>query len=657
MNEDLFFIGERDVQSVGTVRNTLNEDGVFDITNANASIFLCATVSHTRIKIFFFTCLLVFCLFAARAFYLQIVTGKQYQSLAEGNRLRLVRIPAARGILYDQKGVPLVENTPSFVVTLTAADLPTNEEQLTYVSSTLARYGVSGDEWESALSVSKATPFEAVPVTNRLSYEQAIALSVDSANVPGVVVQVSTDRSYLSGSHAPDSLAHVLGYMGRISPEQYIALKNSGYGRNDSIGKTGLESTLENALRGTQGLKQVEVNAMGREQRIVSAEMPTDGTNFRLTIDLAAQKKLEELMQAELKVTGKKRASGIVLDPRDGRVIALVSLPAYDPNIFVGGISTDQYKQLSTDPNLPLFPRAIAGTYPSGSTFKMVVATAALTEGVITPQTTVLSTGGIWYKKVWFFPDWKAGGHGVTNVIKAIAESVNTFFYTIGGGTDTFTGLGPDRIAQYASRFGFGKQTGIPLSGEAKGLVPTPAWKQASDRGAWFIGDTYHFAIGQGDFLATPLQIANMTAAVANGGSLWQPRLVQSLLNAETGVWQDATSTMLADNRDLAKALAVVREGMRATITVGSARSLQSVPVPVAGKTGTAQYGDGSTSHAWFTGYAPADAPIVEITTMIEDGGEGSTYAAPIARDFLTWYFTKKDEASGTPKETATSTP
>ncbi len=637
----------------GSIRPNDGADGIFDPKSGEQGMYLGVTVPAGRLRLFSALAGLALLILIGRAFSLQVVSGGKYLNLAENNRTRIVRDPAVRGIFFDSADKPLVANAPSFAVTITAADLPVEPERLNAVAAALTRYGISSEEWSVALATARKSPFEAVTVASRLSYEQAISLTVESAELSGVSVRVTTERNYLPAGEHADSLAHVLGFVGRISPEEYARLKDNGYYLNDRLGKTGLEAALEPVLRGTSGSRQIEVDAFGRERRIVSAESPENGANVRLTLNLDAQVELERLLVEELHAIGRKRAAAVVLDPRDGSVIAMVSLPAYDPNLFTRGVSNEEYAALSSDPDRPLFPRASAGQYPSGSTFKPVVAIAALAEKVITPATTVLSTGGIWYNKTWFFPDWKAGGHGLTNVYKAIAESVNTFFYTIGGGTDKFTGLGPERIATYAKLFGFGETTGLDLPGEATGLIPTPAWRKVETGKEWYIGDTYHMAIGQGDVLVTPLQVAEMAATIANGGKLWQPHFLSAVYDPGAKTWKKVQPKLNRDNTNLKEAIAVIQKAMRMTVTSGVARSLQNVVVPVAGKTGTAQWtAENKPTHAWFAGFAPADKPTVAIAILIEEGGEGSSVAVPVAGKFLNWYFTVGQNASvsGTPK-------
>jgi penicillin-binding protein 2 len=287
-----------------------------------------------------------------------------------------------------------------------------------------------------------------------------------------------------------------------------------------------------------------------------------------------------------------------------------------------------------------LFSRSILGEYPSGSTVKPVLAAGALEEKVVTKDTTVNSTGGISIGK-WFFPDWKAGGHGAANVTKALAWSINTYFYYIGGGFGDFKGLGLERIGKYLKLFGLGQQTGIDLTGERLGLVPDAQWKRETKNQDWFIGDTYHLSIGQGDLLVTPLQVNSYTSAIANGGKLFVPRLALSAIQPD-GSKKSFPPSVIRNIPVSQENLAIVRQGLRETITAGSAQSLNSLPVKVAGKTGTAQWSDTKPNHAWFTGFAPYDNPNFCITVLVEEGGEGSAVAVPIAKEVMQWWFTRK---------------
>ena len=401
-----------------------------------------------------------------------------------------------------------------------------------------------------------------------------------------------------------------------------------------------LEKTYEKDLRGEYGEKAIEVDALGKEKNIIKVFPPVVGKNLVLTINLEYQKKLEEFLTGQLKASQKQKAVAILMDPHNGEILALVNWPSFNNNFFASGISNEDYEKLINDDNDPLFPRAWSGLYPSGSTIKPLYAAAALNERVIDKNTSFLSDGGIRVDK-WFFPDWKAGGHGVTSVRKAIAESVNTFFYYIGGGYQNFSGLGLEKIITYLQKFKFGEKLGIVLPGEAMGFIPSREWKLKTKKEQWYIGDTYNLSIGQGDLLVTPLQIASLTAAIANGGKIFQPHLVLEFSDNITKKTNKIEIKTLATNLIPDEYLKVVREGMRQTVTSGSAQSLANLPITVAGKTGTAQWSQNKENHAWFTCFAPYEKPELVLTVLVEEGGEGSSIAVPIARQFLTWFANK----------------
>lgn len=580
-----------------------------------------------------------------RILYLQVIKGDYYRSLAEGNRIRLEPIPSQRGIIFDRNHNELVQNVPEFSLAMVPQDLPKDVVQReTVIDDTVKLSGVPKQQITDLLKKYGSYSYASLVIKENLDYETALKLYIESAQLPGIVVEKGSKRKYainndLSAATSSLSLSHLLGYLGKINDTELTAFKDKNYLLFDNIGKDGLEKTYESALRGTYGTEQVEVDALGHEQNVLAENSPEPGKNLILAIDAEAQVKMENLIKATLKKIGKGGAVGIAMDPRDGSILAMVSWPSFDNNEFSGGISVDNYNKYLNNPNDPLFNRAIAGTYPSGSTVKLIIAGAALQEKIITPNTAFLSTGGIQVGQ-WFFRDWLAGGHGVTNVTKALAWSINTFFYYIGGGYKNFVGLGVDRLVQYMKSFNLAKQTGIDLPGEVSGFLPSKEWKLNAKGESWYIGDTYNLSIGQGDLLVTPLQMAVWTSAVANGGTVIQPHLVNKIedpiTNQTTVLTFARTSTMVSDNN-----LAVVRQGMRDCVIYGSCKMLQSLPFLAAGKTGTAQWNSTKDNHAWFTSFAPLDHPQIVVTIMIEEGKEGSTISEPIARDFLAWWGAK----------------
>ncbi len=574
-----------------------------------------------------------------RAFQLQVMRGSTYRGLAEGNSVRSEIIPAPRGLFYDQYGRVLTENIPDLSLAFIPYQVPANDaarESSFATVSTLTAVPVQtlDDQWQK-LSDARRKAADPILVDAPLTADAQLKLQLSQAPHPGLALVTTAKRQVVTTDGANISLAHVIGYVGRVGDAD-LSAAGSSYTSTDNIGKDGLELVYENILRGVNGHRDVEVNALGQPQGAEVVTSPVAGQHVWLTIDADMQAVLTTSLEKQMQAAHVTRGAAIVMNPQTGAVLALVSLPTFDANAFNQGISASDYAKLANNPDHPLIDRMVQGLYPSGSTIKPIYAVAALAEGLITPTTTVLSVGGI-HVGPYFFPDWKAGGHGITDVKKALADSVNTFFYTIGGGYGNITGLGIERMAQWAAKFGIGKITGIDLPNEMAGLFPTPEWKTAQKNQTWYIGDTYHVAIGQGDLLVTPLQIASFTNAFANGGTLYQPHLVSEIVSADGQSRQKISPTVLATNVAPADDIEVVRQGMRETITDGSARSLQSVPFPVAGKTGTAQNPFGNP-HAWFTGFGPYDNPQLAITVLLENAGEGSTYAVPVARDVFTWW-------------------
>jgi penicillin-binding protein 2 len=622
----------------------------------------------SAIFIFFITLVLF------RVFWLQIIKHDYYLSLSEDNRLRAEIIEAQRGIIYTNDMKPLVRNKANFVLYLKPMELPRDEllrdnlfreissvldgdgegseKQNEKENSRLGSLEIIGDkesfyklkEAVSGIRLGSLESYQPLFVADNIDYDKAMLIAIKLHDWPGVFLSNKIRREYLSplATSSPlilgeDSLSHILGYTGKISPAD---LENLGpeYQTIDYIGKMGIEYSWEKELKGLPGKKNIEVDALGRQKKIINEVPAFDGYNLQLSIDSALQEKIEEVAKAYLEKVNLHRASIIAINPNNGEIMAMVSLPAYNNNLFAKGISQEEYSDLLNNPDRPLFNRSISGEFPSGSTIKPVFAAGALQEGVINENTSFLSNGGLRIGE-WFFPDWKAGGHGQTNVRKAIAWSVNTFFYYIGGGYGDFRGLGIDGLVKYAKLFGLGQITGVDLPGERSGFVPTAEWKQEIKGEPWYIGDTYHFSIGQGDLIVTPLQVANYTAALANGGTLYQPHLVSRLLDSGNSLVKEIKPKIIASNLVDQDKMKIVREGMRETVTAGSARSLSILPVSAAGKTGTAQWSTKKEPHAWFIGFAPYDQPKIALAVLVEEGVEGSAIAVPIAKDVLNWYF------------------
>jgi len=611
------------------------------VITAKTNNYLGGSIGIKKVKIFTGIIVLGTAIILGRLFWLQVLNGNNYRSLAENNRIRLRPIPAERGVIYDSFGRQLVANVPSFSLSLIENDLPHNNDERTKMLNQLSAIsGVTYSELENKLGKYNGYGFESISVKENLDHATAIKLYVQSSDLPGVLVDSGMKRQYLNGTSttiSTVSLSHLFGYVGKLNDEELVKYTAENYLPTDDIGKIGLEKFYETSLRGKYGRKKIEVDAMGREQNVLAEEPPIPGNNLYLTLDLNAQQKLEELVKNTLKRLGLNKAVAIAINPQTGGILAMVSLPTFDNNDFSGGITSEKYQTYLQNPDQPLFNRAISGSYPSGSTIKPIIVAGALQEGVITQNTTVNSVGGIQVGDH-FFKDWKAGGHGTTNAVRAIAWSINTFFYYIGGGYKTFEGLGFERLIKYFRMFNLGQLTGIDLPGENAGFLPTREWKKNTKNEPWYIGDTYNLSIGQGDLLVTPLQVAVWTATVANGGKIVWPHLGNYFIDTITKTKQPISFPQKSQVSISKQNMETVRQGMRACVVSGSCQLLKTLGFTSGGKTGTAQWSSIKNPQAWFTAFAPFDQPKIAITILVEEGKEGSTAAMPIANEFLRWW-------------------
>jgi penicillin-binding protein 2 len=445
-------------------------------------------------------------------------------------------------------------------------------------------------------------------------------------------------------------LSAFLGYTGRVSPDD--VKPGSDYGPTDLIGKLGLEKQYENQLKGINGGERTEVDAMGRPIRVLASRDPTPGNNLVLAIDQGLEQHMADAITKQMAASHAQRAAGVAVNPKTGEVLAAVSLPSYDNNAFSKGISSDAYKQLTSDPGQPLFNKVVSGAYPSGSIIKPLVASGALQEGIITPQTTVNDTGQLDVVNPYdnsihyIYKGWEHTGLGIMNLFSAIAMSSDIYFYTIAGGFTNFTHyLGVEKLTQYYQLFGLGSKTGVDIPGETKGRVPTPEWKKSFSGLPWYTGDTYNISVGQGDLLVSPLQMAMATSAIANGGTLFKPHLVDQVTDGSGKVVEEIKPEVDRQGFISPGNLALVRQGMRQTVSSGTACCFmdRDVPVQVAGKTGSAETDPANNvpPDSWFTSFAPYDDPQIVMVVMLEKAGEGAEYAVPATRETLQWYFTQ----------------
>ena len=581
----------------------------------------------------------IFLLLLCRLWYLQIINTERYSELSEKNRIRYLPISAARGPIFDRDGKLLVDTRPSFDVAIMRQDMEDKDlllERLAYYLD--ADPETLGRNWKAGVGFPAYRP---VPLAEDVGRDAMERIQENSVDLPGVLTEVRSIRAYPYADFA----AHIFGYLGEITERELQTRGGEGYRGGDFVGKSGVENLLESYLRGSEGQRRLEVDVKGKELRQLIVREPMPGNRVYLSLR-------HDLQLAAETAFGDQAGSAVVLDVRTGEILALVSRPAFNPELFARGITGPEWIALLQDPRHPLQDKAIKGQYPPGSTFKIVTALAALEAGVVTPSTTYDCDGSMTLGDS-KFRCWKKRGHGRTDLEKALRESCDVWFYKAGLET------GIDRLSEMAFALGLGAPTGFPLDGEKDGLIPTKQWKRKRFGAPWYNGETVIAAIGQGYVLATPLQLAVMTAAVANGGTVLQPTLIKRVED-----WQG--KELLPSERVISNTvqlrpgnLAAVRRGLEAVVNAphGTGWASQLDGVKVAGKTGTAQVvrlkSDEEKEkerdekeepyrfrdHALFVAYAPAAAPEIAVAVVVEHGEHGGSAAAPIARNILETYF------------------
>ena len=593
--------------------------------------------------VLFAVIIVVFLIFVGKAGYMQIAQNKKYAKMARNNKTRNYPVFAQRGIFYDRNMAPLVENIPGFDLVVIPADLPKNKNDRVMLAVNLAKFvGIQELALEERFAKLSLADINPTIIKENIERETALSLETRLSDFPGVELKKRSARHY------PDSnyFAHILGYTDRVSESDLKS--RSELSSLDLIGKLGLEFYYDSYIRGNNGIIEREVDAVSSLKKERQVKDASPGLDLVLTVDKGLQQKVVDVLEQELKrndtATG---ASAVAINPKTGEILALASLPAYDSNIFSTVSSREAYQNLIQDPRRPFFNRTISGQYSPGSSIKPFFAAAALEEKLISERTSVLSTGAITIANqydpsiVYTFRDWKAGGHGDINVVRAIADSVNTFFYTIGGGYGDLKGLGTAKMKSYLEKFGFGAPSGIDLPQEGKGIIPDPQWKEKTWGERWYLGDTYNISIGQGSLLVTPLQVAVGYSALANGGKLIKPILVKKAVGSDKAILFENPTKVIRDNFISEKNLEIIKKGLRETVLSGTAQRLQTLPVAVAGKTGTAQTG-GEETHAWFSSFAPYEDPSIVLIILVEKGGQGSQSAVAAAEEIYRWYFGEK---------------
>ncbi len=652
---------------------------------------------------------LVFVVFVARLWHLQITQRAYWTERAKNNSSRLISLPALRGIIYDRYGQALVYNIPKFTVSIIPGYLPETEDgyrdhpaeakvferlsellamPVTTITGTLSltqtkELGIK-DMVDLALDPEAGFytgPFRPVVIKTGVDREVAMIILEEASHLPGAQVSIDSIREYPQGP----IFAPLIGYLGKISPDLLKEYESEGYdAATDLIGLTGIEYTTEEDLRGVKGYKYIEEDVAGREVRVVEQVTPTAGSSVYLSIDAGLQVAAYESLKAQIdeinRYYGKdvtQRGAVIALDPQTGQVLAMVSLPAYDNNVFAQGTARPDYgdalQALLQDAHRPLINHAIADRVQPGSTFKIIVASAGLQEQIITPKTKIFDPGTIVVPDKYYpndpgraksFSCWNKAGHGYIDVVHALAESCNIFFYEVGGGLDipsepVFKGLGVKLLGQYARLFGLGSPTGVDLPGEAGGRVPTATWKRLVFAENWSTGDTYNFSIGEGFLEVTPIQMLNAAAVIANGGTLYRPQLVHHVTSVDGKEVQGFQAQPITRTLPISpEYISLVQQGMEMAVASGTSVKAQVPGVRVAGKTGTAEFCDDLAqqrglcfsghwpTHAWFLAYAPVENPQIVLVVYIWNGGEGSERAVPVAKKILDYYFTRPDPSA-----------
>lgn len=606
-------------------------------------------ISLWKLNCLILVSILVSLILILRLFDLQVIQGKKFLVLGESNRILIQTLPSPRGIIYDRNGEILARNIPSFRASLNLSQLPIlPEARQKVLQKTQEILGLTNEQLQEKLALAKDSPFLTITLKPRLSYNEQLQLNSLDQELAGIFVEEDIQRVYPKG----ENFSHSIGFIGFLNKDELQDPQFANYHLDDSIGREGVEKVYEQYLKGKNGQRLVEVDATGRVQRTVSERKPQAGNNLILSLDAKLQQRVGEILEKALRKYAATGGAVIVQQVTTGKIMSLNSLPSYDNNLFAVGIKGEEYQALINDPSVPLVNRTTLGEYPPGSTVKPIVAAAALQEGIITPTTQISDSPQVIKIGPWEFPDWTVawGGrpHGNINVLGALAESCDIFFYKIGGGYSSgigggkdVTGLGVDKLKDYFTRFGLGQLTGIDTPTEALGLVPDPDWKRETKNESWFLGNTYHISIGQGDLLATPLQVINFITSIANGGELLKPQLLSRIENAQGEIMFENQPQVLAKDLVGEKHLQTVKKGLRLAVTDGIIYPLRGAKTSVAAKTGTAEFGTKNAkgeyqTHAWVTGFFPYEEPKYAFVILLESGGKSSN-AAEVARELVDW--------------------
>lgn len=596
--------------------------------------------------------LFIFTALIARAAYLQILNGDYYYQLSEGNRTSVRPINAPRGKIYDSRGEVIVSNRLTYNLYLMQNEIPPASSVKNILAKLASLSSLSENRLLSNLSSSaQQSVAEPVLLARHLQKKDMVIIAENKDILPGLLVKESSLRDYIY----PEYLVHATGYIGEINRNELVSFTKQGYDYSggDFVGKSGLEKEYEFYLDGKNGAEQIEVNSLGEKIKTIGIKQPISGDSLVLNVNFKLQKSAEEILQKNYQALRKAAAAdedrpmptgaaAVVLNVKNGAVLAAASLPDYNLNLFAKGISNADYKKLINDPLRPMVNRYIMSAVPPGSIFKLVTGTAAMKELGVKGDTTFYDSNGRFYIPNWSRPfrNWNPYGEGKLDFIKSIARSNNIVFYELG--YELYKEFKGEKLAEYAQKYGLGSKTGIDLPGEKSGLVPTDQWKKNNLDQGWYPGDSVNLSIGQGSLLTTPIQIADLIATVANEGKSYQPQLVDKIIDSQGNLVKDIKPLL---NIDLSQEIdqnifKTLKQGMHDVVNknYGTAyRHFKKFPITVAGKTGTAQT-SGSANHGWFGGFAPYQNPEIAVVVLIENSGS-SAYSIPIAREIMAYYF------------------
>ncbi len=555
----------------------------------------------SRFLVFAVAVVLAIVTLTARLFYLQIVNGGEYTALSTANRTVIESIASPRGLIYDRKGRALVSNVPTFSVKIRPSDLPV-QFRPEVVQRLAALLKIDPAEINSAIDSNPGSAFDLVRIAGDIDEATARLISESSSQLPGVDIVVEARREYTDGA----LMSQIIGYTGPVSAEQLPDLRAKGYLPDDLVGKAGVELEYESYLRGIYGTQSVERNARGQKTQVLATLTDVQpGDSLKLTIDTKMQKEAEKALKWGMRAIGNKRGVVIAMNPQTGEVLAMVSLPTYDNNAFARGISNKAFSKLVKNKDLPLLNHAVQAHYPPGSTYKLVAGTGGLADRKISASTLVHTKGFLTVGSTRYY-DWNHQGFGLCNIYCGFGHSSDTFFFQVGGM------LGIDRLGYWARQYGFGSPTGIDLPGEASGIVPTNKWKQKELGAKIFPGETFQASIGQGYDAVTPIQLINAYAALANGGKLYQPQIVREIIGPDGKVVRPFKPILIHKLKVRKSVLRTMRNAARNTVLVRHTYNLVDMPIKVAGKSGTAEFGTRDRFgrlpyHSWFVGFVPKD--------------------------------------------------